>query len=210
MHGRNFVVHTDHYPLRYLQTQDHLPPRQEGWLERLVEFDFSIVPIREKSNEVADVLSIQSKDSPSTQEYSQNLLKDILEKTFQPNAISTTITGPIIVQKLGKEYAQDPEFQKIYKEVISPFEVEDVILYRDNRLWVPKGEFRSELLHDYHTTPNTGHFGETKTRHRNPTVLQLEKNASDHSRVRKELSYLSANKITESQTIRFSTVLGRS
>ncbi len=55
------------------------------------------------------------KDSPSTQEYSQKLLKDILENTFQTIAISTTIPGPTIVQKLGKEYPQDPEYQKMYK-----------------------------------------------------------------------------------------------
>ena len=36
----------------------------------------------------------------------------------------------------------------------------------NNRLCIPKGQFRLELLHDYHTTPNTGHLGETKTRHR--------------------------------------------
>ena len=40
LHGQTFTVHTDHYPLRYLETQDHLSSRQVRWLERLVDFDF--------------------------------------------------------------------------------------------------------------------------------------------------------------------------
>ncbi len=95
-------------------------------------------------------------------------------------------------RKLGKDYAQDPEFQKMYKEPISPFEVKNGILYRDNRLCVPKGEFRTELLHDYHTTPNTGHLGETKTRHRiQPYYYWKGMRQTIHEYV-KELSYLSA------------------
>ncbi len=161
-------VRRTHRPLPASVPPDARPPVAEtstmAWAPRRNRF--SIIPIRGKSNQVADALSRQSKDSKSTQEYSQNILKDILEKTVQTNAISTTIPGPTIVQKLEKEHAQNPEFQKIYKEPISLFEVKDWMLYRDNRLCVPKGEFRTELLHDYHTTPNTGHIGETKTRHR--------------------------------------------
>ncbi len=33
LHGRKFIVHTDHYPLRYIQTQEHLSSRQVRWLD---------------------------------------------------------------------------------------------------------------------------------------------------------------------------------
>ena len=164
LHGRKFTVHTDHHPLRYLQTQEHLSPRQVRWLERLVEFDFDVIPIRGKSNTVADALSRQAKDLPSKEEYNNNLLKSILQKTFQTNAISVTTPGPSLVKKLVNEYAQDHEFQRIYKNPKAPFEVKDNLLYMNNRLCIPNGQFRLDLLHDYHTTPNTGHLGETKTR----------------------------------------------
>ena len=93
-HGRTFTVHTDHHPLRYLQTQEHLSPRQVRWLERLVEFNFDVIPIRGKSNKVADALSRQAKDVPSKEEYNKGLLEFALQKTFPTNAISTTIPGP--------------------------------------------------------------------------------------------------------------------
>ena len=59
LHGRKFIVHTDHHPLRYLETQEFLSPRQVRWLEKLSHFDFTIVPIKGKSNQVADGLSRQ-------------------------------------------------------------------------------------------------------------------------------------------------------
>ena len=69
-------------------------------------------------------------------------------------------------KKLGTEYAQDPEFRKVFQNLRYPFELKNGLLYRDNRLWVPNGQIRMDLLYDYHTTPNTGHLGEIKTRHR--------------------------------------------
>ena len=166
LHGRKFTVHTDHHPLRYLQNQDHLSPRQVRWLERLVEFDFDVVPIRSKSNTVADALSRQAKSLPSKDNYNKSLLKSILAKTFQTNAISMTTPGPTLAKKLGTEYGQDPEFRKVLQNLRYPFELKNGFFYRDNRLLVPNGQFCMDLLHDYHTTPNTSHLGETKTRHR--------------------------------------------
>ena len=42
LHGRPFIVNTDHESLKYLQTQDHLSSRQVRWMENLIEFDFQI------------------------------------------------------------------------------------------------------------------------------------------------------------------------
>ena len=139
LHGRKFLVHTDHHPLRYLQTQEHLSPRQVRWLERLVEFDFDIVPIRGKSNTVADALSRQAKNIPSKDEYNKDLLKSILAKTFQTNSISMTTPGPRITELLGKEYAQDPEFRKIFENPRHPFTLKEGLLYKENKLCIPNG-----------------------------------------------------------------------
>ncbi len=47
LYGQKLVVHADHQPLKYLETQDFLTPRQVRWLERISMFDFDIVPIQE-------------------------------------------------------------------------------------------------------------------------------------------------------------------
>ena len=57
LHGRKFIVYTDHYPLRYLQTQKNLSQRQIRWLELIVSLDFVITPIKGKTNVVADAFS---------------------------------------------------------------------------------------------------------------------------------------------------------
>ena len=140
-HGRKFTVHTDHYPLKYLQTQEHLSPRQVRWLERLVEFDFDIVPIKGKSNTVADALSRQTRNLPAKDQYNKDLLKSILQKTFETNSISTVVPGTTIVNKLVNEYAQDPEFQKIYSNPKGPFEIKDKLLYMKIDCAYPRDNF---------------------------------------------------------------------
>ena len=57
LHGRKFTVFTDHHPLKFLETQEYLSPRQVRWLERLAQYDFTIVPIKGKRNVVADGFS---------------------------------------------------------------------------------------------------------------------------------------------------------
>lgn len=64
LHGLKFTVFTDHHPLKYLETQEYLSPRQVRWLERLAQFWFNIVPIKGKSNTVAEGFSKQ-KISPA-------------------------------------------------------------------------------------------------------------------------------------------------
>ncbi len=151
------------------------------------------------------------KDSPSTQEYSQNLLKDILEKTFQTNAISNTIPGPTIVQKLGKEYAQDPVFQKMYKEPI-------ISLWGKRRNPVPRqSSLRSKRRVSYwncymtiirHRTQDTSVKQKQGTESNRNTIGKGMRQTIDE--YVKSCRICQKTKCTESQTIRFSTALGPS
>jgi hypothetical protein len=81
LHGQTFVVQTDHAPLQYLTTQEHLTPRQVRWLERLIDFDFKIVHISGKKNLVADALSRSPKDIPSRENTNQAILLDAIQRT---------------------------------------------------------------------------------------------------------------------------------
>jgi RNase H-like domain found in reverse transcriptase len=57
LHGSRFVIKTDHYPFRYLDTQSNLSKRQRRWMETLQEYDYEIVYVQGKFNVVADELS---------------------------------------------------------------------------------------------------------------------------------------------------------
>lgn len=60
----------------------------------------------------------------------------------------------------------DRDFKEIIRETKEPFEIRDLVLYLDSRLFIPRGKLRSKLLHDYHSTRSTGHSGEAETLNR--------------------------------------------
>ena len=54
----NFVVYSDHKPLKYLHTQKELNPRQARWMNFLQTFGMFEIKYKEgKQNKVADALS---------------------------------------------------------------------------------------------------------------------------------------------------------
>ena len=55
--GRRFVVRTDHFSLRYFNTQKRLSERQARWRDELVQFDFEVAYEPGVNNRAADGLS---------------------------------------------------------------------------------------------------------------------------------------------------------
>jgi hypothetical protein len=68
LHGSQFVIKTDHHPLPYLDTQTKLSNRQMRWMETLQEYDYEIVYVQGRFNDVADALS-RITESPSSELY---------------------------------------------------------------------------------------------------------------------------------------------
>lgn len=167
LHGRKFTVHTDHNSLKYLNTQQTLSSKQVRWIQKLLEFDFVIRPIKGKSNKVADALSRTSQPKELRDgEYPKRLLRGLLDRSFNVNAVSILQPGANIVRTLQKEYTSDSEFYEQFNNPQLPYLLKNGMLFINGKLCVPKGTFRKQLLHDYHTVPCSGHLGETKTRNR--------------------------------------------
>ena len=166
LHGRKFVVQTDHAPLRHFFTQNKLSPLQVRWLEKLLPYDFSIQPIKGKANRVADALSRRNVHTKIDDGYPKRVLQDFYKSKFHVHSISTLEPSSSIAKQIVHGYANDPEFRTIYDSPRDPFRIQNRMLYNKDRLCVPNIPLRQELMHDFHATACAGHLGETKTRHR--------------------------------------------
>lgn len=55
--AKEFILHSDHEALKYLQSQQKIQPRHAKWVETIQAFHFVIQHKSEKMNKVADALS---------------------------------------------------------------------------------------------------------------------------------------------------------
>jgi len=64
LQGLKFRIYTDHKGLEWITSQKKLSPRQARWLEVLADFEFEIIHVPGKMNQLADALSRMYSDEP--------------------------------------------------------------------------------------------------------------------------------------------------
>ena len=65
LHGSQTILHTDHEPLTWLQTQKSLSGRQARWLEVLSTYQYSVLYVKGDENVVSDALSRMINGTPT-------------------------------------------------------------------------------------------------------------------------------------------------
>ena len=161
-----FIVYAEHIPLKYLEIQESLTPQQVRWLECKSEFDFDIMPIKSKSNQVADGLSRQHSRTNDPQKHTNELLKEVMQKTTFTGALPTLAPNKRLTKTIMKAYRHGPDFREIIQRPKELLEIPNGMLYRELRLCISQGDVRNKLLHDYHSTTTTGHLGKNKNLYR--------------------------------------------
>lgn len=165
LYGQVFTVHNDHESLKYLQTQDKLNDRQVRWLELLNQYDFHLVPIRGLRNIVADSISRQPPGPlPTPEESDRLLLKDVINRTTMHclNSLSIISQSSETTRTIEDEYKNDPEFQEHFRNPRKPYEIKNGLLFFNDKLCLPSGSTRQNILHDHHDSPVKGHMGFAK------------------------------------------------
>ena len=168
MHGRKFIVYTDHNPLQYLFTQPNLSKRQARWLELLAEYDFQLLYIKGSTNQAADALSRRSSQTdPPTD---MQLLREVSSRANpQPLHLGRLYAGtnlklrPEQVLEFAHYYRRDPDFRAHYLRPALPYFRDNGLLYHTHHLCVPKGPLRHDVLTMLHDDPSAGHLGQQKT-----------------------------------------------
>jgi hypothetical protein len=141
--SKEFILHSDHEALKYLNSQQKLNTRHAKWSEFLQAYSFSIKHKAGKLNQVADALS---------RRYS--LL----------NAMQVQVLGFDVVKEL---YKGDPDFGYAWKECsngpYNHFLLQDGFLFKNNHLCIPQCSLREAIIKEAHGGGLAGHFGRDKT-----------------------------------------------
>lgn len=151
--GTRFTIYTDHDSLKHLQTQPNMSNRQARWMERLSEFDFTVLYKQGKTNMVADALSRRP----------DHMITNETKEQHSVNAITRLQTNGLI-ESIKQAYPKDPVAKKLLERTEVPFIQRNGVLYKGTRVYVPNEEqIKQTIMEEYHDNKLAGHVGVLKT-----------------------------------------------
>jgi hypothetical protein len=155
--GRQFLVRTDHFSLKYLLDQGLSTVPQHQWISKLFSFDFTVEYRPRWLNTVADALFLR--DAEHAQEVATELgamcVRSSLTFAFLDVVRQATARGPDAQEMLRRLGAS---------ELQAPWRFDDDLLLHDSRVFLPDhDDLRHQALQLAHSA---GHEGVQKTLHR--------------------------------------------
>jgi hypothetical protein len=79
------------------------------------------------------------------------------------NTVSLVTLDQQTIRTLEREYQEDPNFRALLENTSEPYSLKNGVLYKDDKICVPRGSLRAAILHDTHDIPVAGHLGVRKT-----------------------------------------------
>jgi len=164
-----FKIWTDHKNLQYFMASQKLNQKQARWVLYLLQFSFTLKHIPGKSMGKADGLSrrLDWQDGVERDNKNQKLVKlewirkaeTIIEKENLKERIRKVQEGNEKVVKAVEELKK-AGIKMLRNE---EWEVEDRIVMKEGRIYVPEGDLRRKIIQLHHDTPVGGHGGRWKT-----------------------------------------------
>jgi hypothetical protein len=140
---KEFVIHTDHESLKYLNGQSKLNQRHAKWVEFMESFSYIIKYKKGQVNVVVDALSRR------------------YALIFMLNA---RLMG---FEQVKDQYANDSYFANVVVEcakgAYDGFFMHEGYLFKMGKICIPSGSLRELLVREAHGGGLSDHFGEKKT-----------------------------------------------
>jgi len=164
-----FEIWIDHKNLQYFMTSQKLNHRQARWALYLSQFNFMLKHIPEKSMGKADRLSRR----PDWQEGVERDNKD--QKLIKPKwirGVETLMEKENLRERIRKAQEGDEKIVKVVEKLKragikalkdKEWEIEDGIVLKEGRIYMPEGDLRREIIQLHHDTPVGGHGERWKT-----------------------------------------------
>jgi len=164
-----FEIWTDHKNLQYFMTSQKLNCRQVRWALYLSRFNFRLKHVPGKNMEKANGLSRR----PDWQEGVERDNED--QKLIKPEwirGVETLIKEENLRERIRKAQEGDEKIVEAIKGLKGAgikalkdkeWRVEDGIVLKEGRIYVPEGDLRREIIQLHHDTPLGGHGGRWKT-----------------------------------------------
>jgi len=160
-----FEIWTDHKNLQYFMTSQKLNCRQARWALYLSRFNFTLKHVPGKSMEKADRLSRR----PNWQEGVEKDNED--QKLIKPEwirGVETMVEEEDLKERIKRAQEGDEKVVKAVEELKragiktlkdEEWEIEDRIIMKEGKIYMPEGELRGEIIRLHYNTLVGGHGG---------------------------------------------------
>ena len=158
--GREFIVRTDHKPLKYLLEQRLYTEAQHTWLLKLCNYRYRVEYKKGRENVAADSLSTrnESTGNPALMEIS------IIESDWI-DLVKKMVSTDVYFSELDRKWSEDLLDTTKYQKRNGLF------YYKGRILVSPTASVIQLLLSEHHDTPVGGHSGYEKTYQRLKRVV---------------------------------------
>ena len=160
-----FEIWTDHKNLQYFMTSQKLNRRQARWALYLSRFNFTLKHVPGKSMGKVDRLSRRPDWQERVEKDNEN------QKLVKPEwirGVETIIEEENLKERIKRVQEGDEKVVKAVEELKKAgvktlkdkeWEIEDGIVMKEGRIYMPEGDLRREIIQLHHNTPVGGHGG---------------------------------------------------